>query len=83
MLRFINEEKYNVITMANLSELNTIIVEMFGVLSTLIGEVVNLITGDLLVLAVVAGFISLILGFIGLVYNMVKKHFNNATTMKK
>ena len=68
--------------MANLSELNIIISDLFGVLSTLIGEVVTLITGDLLVLAIVGGFVTLILGIIAVIYNYVKKSANSGVKMK-
>lgn len=69
--------------MANLSELDGIIVDLFGVLGTLIDEVVTLLTGDLLVLAVVGAFIGLIIGLIVLLFNYVRSIFNNSVKMKK
>ncbi len=68
--------------MANLSDLNLIITDLFGVLSTLISGVVDLMTGDLLVLGIVAGFISLILGIIALIYQTIKNSTNNSVKMK-
>jgi len=62
--------------MANLSDLNVVITDLFGVLSTLIAGVVDLITGDLLVLTIVGAFISLIVGVIFLVLRMVKNNVN-------
>lgn len=58
--------------MANLSDLNVVITDLFGVLSTLIAGVVDLITGDLLVLTIVGAFITLIVGVIYSVLQMVK-----------
>lgn len=68
--------------MANISDLNTIVTDLFGVIATLIGEVVNLITGDLLVLTVVSAFILLIVGIIAAVLNMVKGSVSSGTKMK-
>lgn len=82
ILIFINFKINNIITMANLSSLNTIISDLFGVLGTLINNVVNLITGDLLVLAVVGGFVSLILGVIALVYKSIKGYISQNVRMR-
>lgn len=70
-----------IIAMANLSDLNVVISDLFGVLSTLIAGVVDLITGDLLVLTIVGAFIALIVGVIYAVLAMVKKQVNSG--MKK
>lgn len=67
--------------MANLSDLNVVITDLFGVLSTLIAGVVDLITGDLLVLTIVGAFIGLIVGVIYAVLAMVKGNVNKG--MKK
>lgn len=67
--------------MANLSDLNVVITDLFGVLSTLIAGVVDLITGDLLVLTIVGAFIALIVGVIYSVLAMVKKQVGSG--MKK
>lgn len=69
--------------MANISDLNLIVTDLFGVIATLIGEVVNLITGDLLVLTVVGAFIALIIGIIYSVLNYVKSAVGSTTKMKK
>lgn len=82
ILIFINFKINNIITMANLSSLNTIISDLFGVLGTLINNVVNLITGDLLVLAVVGGFVTLILGVIALVYKSIKGYISQNVRMR-
>lgn len=72
------KNKNNIINvMANLTELNTIIVELFDVISTIIGEVVELITGDLLVLTIVGAFI----GFIVALIYMILKYVQNATNL--
>lgn len=82
ILIFINFKINNIITMANLSSLNTIISDLFGVLGTLINNVVTLITGDLLVLAVVGGFVTLILGVIALVYKSIKGYISQNIRMR-
>ncbi len=72
--------------MANLSELNGVVTDMFGVLGTIISGMVDLLTGDLLVLAVVGAFVTLIVGIIMLLFSYVKKTFSNsvpATSMRK
>lgn len=69
--------------MANLSELNVIITDLFDVLGTVINEVVDLITGDLLVLTIVGAFISLIVGVIFLIFKYLKNTMNQSITMKK
>ena len=69
--------------MANISDLNVIVADLFGVIGTLIGEIVNLITGDLLVLTIVGAFIALIVGLIYGLLNFVKTQALGATKMKK
>jgi len=68
--------------MANLSDLNTIITELFGVLGTVINEVVDLITGDLLVLVIVGAFITMIVGVVYGILRYVRKSLNMNTRMK-
>lgn len=68
--------------MANLSDLNVVITDMFSVIGTLIGEMVSLLTGDLLVLAVVGAFVGLIIGIIALLLNYVKNQFGSSVKMK-
>ena len=70
------------ITMANISDLNTVISDLFGVLGTLITGIVDLLTGDLLVLAVVGAFIAFIIGVIYGLLAFVKKHMDNSVKMK-
>ncbi len=69
--------------MANLSELNTVVTDMFGVLSTIISGMVDLLTGDLLVLAVVGAFIGLIIGIISLLFGYIKKTFGQSVPSTK
>ena len=69
--------------MANISDINPIVTDMFSVISTLINEVVTLITGDLLVLTIVGAFIALIVGIIYAVLNYVKSAVGSTTKMKK
>lgn len=66
--------------MANLSSLNTIVSDMFGVIGTLISEVVNLLTGDLLVLAVVGAFVGLIVGFIALIFTSIRGYLSKSVS---
>lgn len=68
--------------MANLSALTSVITDMFAVIGTLITEMVNLLTGDLLVLAVVGALVGLIIGLIALLFTYVKKWFSNSIKMK-
>lgn len=68
--------------MANLSALTTLVTDMFDVLDVLIDGVVNLLTGNLLVLIVVSAFIGLIVGIIVLLLNYIKKQFNNSVNVK-
>ena len=60
--------------MADFTALNTIISDLFGVISTLINETVTLITGDLLVLAVVGAILALILSIVYSVITYIKSH---------
>lgn len=69
--------------MANLSSLNTLISDMFGILKTLISEMVELMTGDLLVLAVVSSFIGFLLSVIALLFVLIKTWFTRATSKMK
>lgn len=69
---------YNNITMANLTDLNTLVGELFTVIGTLITNIVDLMTGDLVVLVVVGAFITLIVGIILLLLNYVKNTFNSS-----
>lgn len=68
--------------MANLSELNGIIDEMFTVLSTLIGNVVDLLTGDLITLALVGSLITLLVGFFYVVFKYIRNMMENSITGK-
>lgn len=68
--------------MANLSDLSVVIADLFGVIGTIITEMVTLLTGDLLVLAIVGAFVGLILGIIGLLFTYVKNHFGRSVKMK-
>ena len=58
--------------MANLSDLNGVIEQLFVVIGTIITNMVNLLTGDLLVLAIVSAFVGLIIGIIVLLLNYMK-----------
>lgn len=69
--------------MANLSDLSTVITDMFGVIKTIISEMVTLLTGDLLVLAIVGSFVALIVGIISLLLGYVRKQFGTSVSMKK
>lgn len=69
--------------MANLSELNTVVTDMFGVLGTIISGMVDLLTGDLLVLTVVGAFVALIVGIIALLFTYLKKTFSNSVPSTK
>jgi len=65
--------------MVNFTQVDTLITEAFGLLSTLIGEVVTLLTGDLFVLAVVAGVVALIVGLISFFYKWIKDAIQGST----
>lgn len=69
--------------MANLSELNTVITDLFTVIGTIITNMVDLMTGDLLVLAIVGGFVSLILGIIFALLYFIKGHFKKSVSGTK
>jgi hypothetical protein len=69
--------------MANLSGLVTIVNDMFDVLDALITNMVDLMTGNLIVLVVVGAFITLIVGIIVLLLNYLKKAFGNAVPSTK
>lgn len=69
--------------MANLSDLSTVITDMFAVIGTLISEVVTLLTGDLLVLAVVGALVALIVGLIYTFLAYIKTQMNNSIKMRK
>ena len=58
--------------MANLSSLTTVISAMFDVLGAIITGIVDLLTGDLLVLAIVGAFIGLIVGLITWLFSYVR-----------
>ena len=79
---FINSQSQLTI-MANISDINPIVTDMFSVIATLINEVVTLITGDLLVLTIVGAFIALIVGIIYSVLNYVKSAVGSTTKMRK
>lgn len=64
--------------MANLTGLVNIVNDMFDVLDALITNMVDLMTGNLLVLIVVGAFIGLIVGIIVLLLNYIKKAFGSA-----
>ena len=69
--------------MANFTDLITTVDGMFDVLDVIIENVTTLLTGNLMVLALVGGMISLILGLIASVYLLVTRFFNKSTgTMK-
>lgn len=68
--------------MANISDISPMITDLFSVISTLIGEVVTLITGDLLVLTIVSAFIGLIVGIIYMIFKFIKDATNVKTRMK-
>lgn len=65
------------------SSLKNTISSMFGVLSTIISEMVALITGDLLVLAIVGSFVGLIVGIIILLLNYIQRNFGFTSQIKK
>lgn len=65
-----------------ISTISPLMVGLFAVISTLISEVVALMTGDLLVLTVVASFIGLIVGVIYSISMYVKNVTNSATKRK-
>lgn len=69
--------------MVNLSSLNTTVTELFSVISTVISEFVTLLTGDLLVLVIVAAVISVIVGLLTLLLGYIKKQFSSSVQMKK
>lgn len=69
--------------MANFTELNTVITDLFGVIATLISEVVTLMTGDLLVLAVVGAVVGLILAVIYGLMTFIRNHVSSSTKMRK
>lgn len=69
--------------MANLSDLSQVITDMFGVIKTIISEMVTLLTGDLLVLAIVGSFVALIVGIISLLLNYVRNQFGSSVKMRK
>jgi len=75
----INYIKY----MANISDLGVVISDLFGVIGIIINEIVNLITGDLLVLAIVGAFITFIIGIIVLLLNFMKGTIGGSVKMKK
>lgn len=64
--------------MANLSVLTSLVSEMFGVIDVLIEGLVNLLTGNLLVLIVVGLIVSLIVAIIVLVINYLKGTFKSS-----
>ncbi|MHA1381176.1 MAG: hypothetical protein ACTSRG_22640 [Candidatus Helarchaeota archaeon] len=69
--------------MANISDLGVVISDLFGVIGIIINEIVNLITGDLLVLAIVGAFITFIIGIIVLLLNFMKGTIGGSVKMKK
>ena len=69
--------------MANLSDLNQIIQDLFDVIGTIINEVVNLMTGDLLILAIVGAFVAFIIGVIYMLFAYIGKTMTFGTKMKK
>lgn len=69
--------------MANFSELNTTISDLFGVIGTLITEFVDLLTGDLIILAVVGAVIGLVVGLIVLLMGYIRKIFSNSVPSAK
>jgi predicted lysophospholipase L1 biosynthesis ABC-type transport system permease subunit len=56
----------------NFSNLNETVVALFGVIETIIAEVVDLLTGDLLVLVLVGALVGLIIGLIYMVLRFVR-----------
>jgi len=66
-----------------LSGVSNIITELFGVVSTLITEVVTIMTGDLLVLVIVGAFITMIVGVIYLILDYIKKAVGGGVRMKR
>lgn len=68
--------------MANISELSTVITDLFGVIGTIITEMVTLLTGDLLVLAIVGSFVGFIIGVIALLFKYMKGTFGSSVKMK-
>lgn len=68
--------------MANLSDLSLVVSDLFGVIGTLITEMVTLMTGDLLILAIVGAFVGLIIGVITLLFKYMKNQFSSSTKMR-
>lgn len=69
--------------MANLTALTQVVTDLFGVLDVLIEGIVNLMTGNLLVLAVVGAFVTLIVSIIYVLIAYIKKQMNSSISMKK
>lgn len=67
------------ITPSGFAGINDFIPQLFGVIATLIAGVVNLLTGNLLVLIIVSAFITLV---VGIIYTLKKKVIDT-TNFKK
>lgn len=67
----------------NLSALNGVISDLFGVIGTIITNMVDLLTGDLLVLAIVGAFVGLIIGIIALLLAYMRNTMSSAVGKTK